>query len=76
MNTRQYNQYFIEASDGDGHTKRFFFTENDRVAKQTDAYLYAQSAGGYGYVVLMGRDRLNDHVGAPIWSEPEVIEEL
>jgi len=71
-----YDQTFIEASDGAGNIKRFFFgptTQKNRALALMDATTYAD---GCGYLVLMGRNRLNDYVGPPIWSEPVVIEEL
>jgi hypothetical protein len=84
-------QRFYEAGDGAGGTERFYFApaplvelcrrEGYSCAPPAEEALaaameYAQSAGGFGAVVLMERRRLNDYVGSPVWSEPTVIEEV
>ena len=69
-----YTQTYYEASDGLGTVKRFYVN----IARQDVERRQAAEdfAADCGYVVKFGRNRLNDYVGAPIWSEPVLIEEI
>jgi len=72
-------QRFYEASDGAGNVARFFWPVEPHGETIEQAWALTQAlkyAGDCGYVVLMERERLNDYVGPPIWSEPIVIEEV
>lgn len=74
MTKTTHTQTIYEASDGAGNVKRFYVNLSTQDAEQRQAALdFAQDCG---YVVKFGRNRLNDYVGSPIWSELECIEEL
>lgn len=69
-----FEQVIIEARDAKGATEFFgfgyYFTREDAEAKAR------AFAGERGSVTLVGRNRLNDYVGSPIWSEPTLIERI
>lgn len=77
--TQHFDQVFIAASNGAGGTEEFHFPNwqpGALLEAGRKAAEYAQSEGGYGYVLLMGRNRLNHFVGPPNWSDPTIIQEL
>lgn len=74
MTTTTYTQTFYEASDGAGDVRRFYVNVHFQDSEQRHYAL--EWAGSYGYAVKFGRNRLNDYVGSPVWSDAELIEEL
>jgi hypothetical protein len=71
-----HDQVFVSAANRLGEVREFFgiWSQDDLDAKIREARAFVGADGMY--IALMGRDRLNDYVGSPVWSDAEMIDHI